>query len=102
MVVDEKNCVAVALSVLGFAVLQSQAGVAYAASEAPSVASSHDPVQHCLDLVQFNLARKIAPALRVMSHPVQDPPKSLTLQCLAGDVNEIKSALGRLNRKHGF
>ena len=98
----KKNCAAVALSVLGFAVLQSQPGVAYAASEAASVASSHDPVQHCLDLVQFNLARKIAPALRVMSHPVQDPPKGLPLQCLAGDLNEIKSALGRLNRKHGF
>src|SRR5215468_7308143 len=89
----KKICAAVVLSVLGFAVLQSQAGVAYAASEAASAASSHDPVQHCLDLVQFNLARKIAPAVRVMSRPVQDPPKGLPLQCLAGDLDEIKSAL---------
>src|SRR6516165_1599997 len=89
----KKIYAAVVLSVLRFAVLQSQAGVAYAASEAASAASSHDPVQHCLDLVQFNLARKIAPALRVMSHPAQDPLKGLPLQCLAGDLNEIKSAL---------
>ena len=89
----KKICAAVVLSVLGFAVLQSQGGVAYAASEAVSAASSHDPVQHCLDLVQFNLARKIAPALRVTSHPVQNPPKGLPLQCVAGNLNEIKSAL---------
>src|SRR5215470_9374199 len=89
----KKICAAVVLSVLGFAVLKSQGGVAYAASEAVSAASSHDPVQHCLDLVQFNLARKIAPALRVTSHPVQNPPKGLPLQCVAGNLNEIKSAL---------
>src|SRR6516165_7197224 len=56
-------------------------------------ASGHDPVQHCLDQVQLNLARKIAPALPVTSHPVQIAPKDLPIQCLAGNLEEIKSAL---------
>jgi membrane-bound lytic murein transglycosylase len=64
--------------------------VAYAAGGAAPAA---DPVQHCLDLVQLNLARKIAPAFHVTSHPVQNPPKDLSIQCLAGNLEEIKSAL---------
>ena len=81
---------AVLLSVLGLAVFPSQEEVAYAASGAAPAA---DPVQHCLDLVQLNLARKIAPAFHVTSHPVQNPPKDLSIQCLAGNLEEIKSAL---------
>ena len=64
--------------------------MAYATGGAAPAA---DPVQHCLDLVQMNLARKIAPALHVTSHPVQNPPKDLPIQCLAGNLEEIKSAL---------
>jgi membrane-bound lytic murein transglycosylase A len=41
----------------------------------------------------LNLARKIAPALHVTSHPLQNPPKDLSIQCLAGNLEEIKSAL---------
>jgi membrane-bound lytic murein transglycosylase len=86
----KKICGAVLLSVLGFAVFPSQREVAYATGGAAPAA---DPVQHCLDLVQMNLARKIAPALHVTSHPVQNPPKDLPIQCLAGNLEEIKSAL---------
>jgi membrane-bound lytic murein transglycosylase len=74
---------AVLLSVLGFAALPSAAGGAAAA----------DPVQHCLDIVQLNLARKIAPAFPMTSRPVQSPAKNLPTQCLAGNLEEIKSAL---------
>jgi membrane-bound lytic murein transglycosylase A len=63
------------------------------ASAAGGAALATDPVQRCLDLVQLNLARKIAPAFHVTSHPVQNPPKDLPLQCLAGNLEEIKSAL---------
>jgi membrane-bound lytic murein transglycosylase len=86
----KKICGAVLLSVLAFAVFSSQGEVAYAAGGAAPAA---DPVQHCLDLVQLNLARKIAPAFHVTSHPVQNPPKDLSIQCLAGNLEEIKSAL---------
>jgi hypothetical protein len=66
---------AVILSVFGFAVFPSQGEVAYGAGAA-APAASDDPVQHCLNLVQLNLARKIAPpALPVMTHPVQISPK---------------------------
>jgi membrane-bound lytic murein transglycosylase len=75
---------------LGAAVCTFQGEVAYAAGGAAPAA---DPVQQCLDRVQLNLARKIAPALRVMSRPVQSPPKDLPIQCLAGNLSEIKSAL---------
>jgi membrane-bound lytic murein transglycosylase len=81
------------LSVLGFTVFPSQGEVVYAAGGAAPAASGYDPVQHCLDLVQLNLAGKIAPALPVTSHPVQIPPKDLPIQCLAGNLEEIKSAL---------
>jgi membrane-bound lytic murein transglycosylase len=67
--------------------------VAYGAGGAAPAPRGDDPVQHCLDSVQLNLARKIAPALPVTSHPVQIPPKDLPLQCLAGNLEEIKSAL---------
>jgi membrane-bound lytic murein transglycosylase len=86
----KKTFAAISLSVLGFAVYPLQGGVAYAAGGAAPAA---DPVQHCLDLVQLNLARKVAPAFHVTSHPVQNPPKDLPTQCLAGNLNEIKSAL---------
>ena len=89
----KKIVAAVLLSVFGLAVFPLSGEVAYPAGRAAPAASGHDPVQHCLDLVQLNLARKIAPALRVTSHPVQSPPKDLPIQCLAGDLNEIKSAL---------
>jgi membrane-bound lytic murein transglycosylase len=79
---------AVLLNVLGFAVFPSQGEVAHAAGGAVA-----DPVQHCLDQVQSNLARKIAPALSVTSHLVQSPAKNLPAQCLAGNLEEIKSAL---------
>jgi membrane-bound lytic murein transglycosylase A len=85
-----KICGAVLLGVLGFAVFPSQGEVVYATGGAAPAA---DPVQHCLDLVQLNLARKIAPALHVTSHPLQNPPKDLSIQCLAGNLEEIKSAL---------
>src|SRR6516225_6855088 len=54
-----------------------QVEAAYAAGGAAPAA---DPVQHCLDLVQFNLARKISPTFHVTSHPVQNPPKDLPIQ----------------------
>jgi membrane-bound lytic murein transglycosylase len=75
------------LSVLGFAVFPSRGEVAYAAG------GSADLVQHCLDLVQLNLARKIAPTLPATSHTVRSPAKNLPTQCLAGNLEEIKSAL---------
>jgi membrane-bound lytic murein transglycosylase len=84
---------AILLSVLWFAVFPSQGEVAYPTGGAAPAASGHDPVQQCLDLVQLNLAGKIAPALPVTSYPVQSPPKDLPIQCLAGNLKEIKSAL---------
>src|SRR5499427_3572152 len=84
---------AVILSVFGFAAFAFQGEVAYGASGAAPAAGGDDPVQHCLDLVQLNLARKIAPARPVTSHPVQISPKNLPIQCLAGNLEEIKSAL---------
>src|SRR5215472_7928070 len=80
---------AVLLSVPVFAVFPSRGEMAYAAGGAAAA----DPVQHCLDLVQLNLARKIAPALPITSHPVRSPAKNLPTQCLAGNLEEIKSAL---------
>jgi membrane-bound lytic murein transglycosylase len=81
-------------SLLGLAVFLAQEGVTHAASgAAPAAASAYDPVQHCLDLVQMGVARKVAPALRVTSRPVQNPAKDLPLQCLAGNLEEIKNAL---------
>jgi membrane-bound lytic murein transglycosylase len=76
------------LSVLGCAAFPSRGEVAYAADGAGA-----DPVQHCLDLVQLNVARKITPARPMTSRPVQDPAKNLPAQCLAGNLEEIKSAL---------
>src|SRR5499427_6378060 len=84
---------AVSLSILGFAVFLFSGEMAYAAGGAAPAANGHDPVQHCLDLVQLNVARKIAPALRVTSRPVQSPPKDLPIQCLVGNLDEIKDAL---------
>jgi hypothetical protein len=84
---------AVSLSVLGFAVFPFSGEVAYPAGGVAPAASGHDPVQHCLDLVQLNVARKIAPTFHVTSHPVQNPAKALPTQCVAGDLEEIKSAL---------
>ena len=78
---------AISLSLLGLVVFLSQGKVGAAA------AAAADPVQHCLDLVQLNLARKIAPALRVTSHLVPSPPKDLAVQCPTGTLEEIKSAL---------
>jgi membrane-bound lytic murein transglycosylase len=80
---------AISLSFLAFVVLPSQGKVAYLAGGAVAA----DPVQHCLDLVQLNLARKLAPALHVTSHLVPNPRKDLPLQCPAGTLEEIKSAL---------
>src|ERR1041385_6258178 len=85
-----KKMFAVLLSVLGFAVVPANGEVTYAAGGAPAAS---DPVQRCLDLVQLNVARTMAPAFRVTSHPVQNPAKQLPLQCVAGNLNEIKSAL---------
>src|SRR5690348_13902890 len=83
----------VLLSVVGFAVLPSQGAVAQLAGGVAPAVGGHDPVQRCLDGVQLNVARTIAPAFRVMSHPVQNPAKELPLQCVVGNLNEIKSAL---------
>src|SRR5262249_23852251 len=60
---------------------------------APGATIGHDPVQRCLDLVQLNVAKTVAPAFRVTSRPVQSPAKDLPLQCVAGNLNEIRSAL---------
>jgi membrane-bound lytic murein transglycosylase len=86
----KKMCGAVVLSALGSAVFWCQGKVTYAAG---GVAPAADPVQHCLNLVQLNLARKIAPTFHVRSHPVQNPPKDLPIQCVAGNLEEIKNAL---------
>jgi len=82
---------AVLLSVFG--AFPSQGEVAYPKAAPAPAASGHDPVQRCLDLVQLNVAGKIAPALPVTSRPVQSPPQDLPLRCLAGNLTEIKSAL---------
>ena len=87
----KKICGAVLLSVFG--VFPSQGEVAYPTAGTAPAASGHDSVQRCLDLVQLNVAGKIAPALPVTSHPVRSPPQDLPLQCLAGNLTEIKSAL---------
>ena len=84
---------AVSLSVLGFALFPSQAEMAYPTGGAAPAAKSHDPVRRCLDQIQLNLGRKIAPALPLTSHLVQSPAKNLPTQCLAGNLEEIKSAL---------
>jgi membrane-bound lytic murein transglycosylase len=84
---------ALLLNVLGFAVVAFPGEPAYAAGGATPAAGGYDPVQHCLDLVQLNVARRVAPAFRVTSHPVQNPAKDLPLQCVAGNLNEIKTAL---------
>ena len=80
---------AVLLSVPVCAVFPSRGEMAHAADGAAAA----DPVQHCLDLLQLNLARKIAPALPLTSRPVQSPAKNLPTQCLAGNLEEIKNAL---------
>jgi membrane-bound lytic murein transglycosylase len=79
----KKSFAAILLSVLASGVFPSRGGGAAAA----------DPVQSCLDLVQLNVARKIAPALAVTSHPVQSSARNLPVQCLPGNLEEIKSAL---------
>jgi membrane-bound lytic murein transglycosylase len=89
----KKICGVVVLSVLGFGLLSTHGEVAYGAGGAAPAANGADPVRHCLDLLQQNLARKIAPAVPVISHPVQIGSKELPLQCLAGNLDEIKSAL---------
>jgi membrane-bound lytic murein transglycosylase len=80
---------AVSLSLLGFVAYPAKGEVAYVAGGAAGA----DPVQHCLGLIQLNLARKIAPAFHVTSHLVPNPPKDLPIQCSAGSLEEIKSAL---------
>ena len=80
---------AVLLSVPVCAVFPSRGEMTHAADGAAAA----DPVQHCLDLLQLNLARKIAPALHLTSRPVQSPAKNLPTQCLAGNLEEIKNAL---------
>ena len=80
---------AVLLSVPVCAVFPSRGEMAHAADGTAAA----DPVQHCLDLLQLNLARKIAPALHLTSRPVQSPAKNLPTQCLAGNLEEIKNAL---------
>jgi membrane-bound lytic murein transglycosylase len=82
---------AVLLSVFGAFPYQGE--LAYPKAAPAPAASGHDPVQRCLDLVQLNVAGKIAPALPVTSHPVQSPPQDLPLRCLAGNLTEIKNAL---------
>jgi membrane-bound lytic murein transglycosylase len=89
----KKICGVVLLSVLGFAVFPCQGEVTYPAGEAAPAASGHDSVQQCLDLLQSNLARQMAPAFHVTSRPVQNPPNNLPLQCVAGNLEEIKRAL---------
>lgn len=78
---------AVLLSVLGLS-FPFRGELAHAAG-----AAAADPVQYCLDLVQLNLARKTAPALRVTSRPVQSPAKTLPTRCSAGNLDELRSAL---------
>jgi membrane-bound lytic murein transglycosylase len=81
---------AVSLSLLGFVVFPSRGEVAHVTGREAAAA---DPVQHCLDLVQSNLARKTAPSFHVTSHLVQNPAKTLPIQCPVGSLDEIKSAL---------
>ena len=80
---------AVLLSFVGFAFFLSRGELAHAAGGAAAA----DPVQHCLDSIQLNLARRIAPALRVTSRPLQSTAKDLPRQCPAGNLEEIKIAL---------
>jgi membrane-bound lytic murein transglycosylase len=80
---------AVLLGFVGFAFFLPREDLAFAAGGAPAA----DPVQHCLDLIQLNLARKIAPALRVTSRAVQNPVRNLPTRCPAGNLEDIKSAL---------
>ena len=89
----KKICGTILLSILGFAVVPCQGEVAHPTVGAAPAAGGDDPVQHCLDLLQLNLARKIAPAVPVTSHPVEIAPKDLPIQCVAGNLEEIKSAL---------
>src|SRR5689334_3352561 len=77
------------LSLLGFAAMPFQGE---AANAAPAT-NDRDPVQHCLDLVQMGVARKIAPARPIGSRPVQNPSRELPLQCVSGNLEEIKTAL---------
>jgi membrane-bound lytic murein transglycosylase len=79
--------------VLGMAAAVAAGEVAYCKNGIAPPAKSYDPVRQCLDQVQLNLARKIAPAFRVTSHAVQNPPKDLPIKCLAGNLDEIKTAL---------
>ena len=79
--------------VLGVAAAVAAGEVAYCKNGIAPAAKSYDPVRQCLDQVQLNLARKIAPAFRVTSHAVQNPPKDLPIKCLAGNLDEIKTAL---------
>ena len=89
---------AVLLSVFG-CVFPSQGQLAYPTAGTTPAAGGHDPVRHCLDLVQLNVAGKIAPALPVTSHPVQSPPKDLPLQCLAGNLDGNQKRFKESNRK---
>ena len=92
----KKICGAVISSVLGFTLFASQGEVAQgevALGAGGAAPAASDPVQHCLDSLQVNLARKIAPAVPVASHPVQVPSKDLPLYCVAGNLSEIKAAL---------
>ncbi len=87
----KKIAAAALVSALGFAAVPSKGQVATATNGAPPTAN--DPVQRCLDRVQLNVAAKIAPAIHITSHPVQSPAKDLPIQCLAGSLSEIKTAL---------
>ena len=92
----KRICGAVISSVLAFTLLASQGEVAQgevALGAGGAAPAASDPVQHCLDSLQVNLARKIAPAVPVTSHPAQILSKDLPLQCLAGSLAEIKAAL---------
>lgn len=84
---------AIVLAVLGLVALPFQDEATYAAGGAAPATSDRDPVQRCLDLVQLGVAKKIAPSRPIGSHPVQNPAKELPLQCPAGNLEEIKSAL---------
>src|SRR6516165_12132112 len=79
--------------VLGVAAALAAGEVAYSKDGTVPAAKSYNPVRQCLDQVQLNLARKTAPAFHVTSHAVQNPPKDLPIECLAGNLDEIKSAL---------
>jgi membrane-bound lytic murein transglycosylase len=81
---------AVSLSLLGVFVVPSRGEVLHVPGGGAPVA---DAVQHCLDQVQSNLARKTAPSFHVTSHLVPNPAKNLPIQCPAGSLEQIKSAL---------